>query len=289
MGMAMPSKTLFLARLDGGQVASPTTSSATGTGAFLLDPGRHTMAYQLTYQGLESGGARTVALFNFGRGRNGALLEVLCGGQASPCPDGASATISGSFSEIEKRRFDNVINGELDSERVYVEIEGRDGKPEIRGQLAPNGAMVPYRDFVAHLTPLATLARQKGAHGSGSGTAIMSEVYLPGGVVSMFYVVTVAGASGPPTRALLVGVPAGKDGASPGAFKPKLVLPAPKIAKSRSSDGGTLSGAYKVARGKAGAPLPAELIAAGSKEIGLVVSTSRAPDGELFGTFMPVN
>ena len=55
--MGMPANTLFLAQLNAEQVASGSTSSATGTGVFLLDPVQHTLEYHLTYQGLEAGGA----------------------------------------------------------------------------------------------------------------------------------------------------------------------------------------------------------------------------------------
>src|SRR5438094_4705586 len=68
---AMPMKTLLLAQLDGKQVVGHSASTATGTGAFVLDPARHTVTYDLTYQGLESGGARSIALHNFGAGKTG--------------------------------------------------------------------------------------------------------------------------------------------------------------------------------------------------------------------------
>src|SRR5580700_7595041 len=43
VGMAMPTNTLLVAQLDAKQVAGPSSSSATGTGAFLLDPVQHTL------------------------------------------------------------------------------------------------------------------------------------------------------------------------------------------------------------------------------------------------------
>jgi hypothetical protein len=49
-----------------------------GTGAFLLDAAQHTSSY-LTYQGLDAGGAKSIALYNFGRGKNGARIATLCG------------------------------------------------------------------------------------------------------------------------------------------------------------------------------------------------------------------
>jgi hypothetical protein len=71
MRMAMAKTTLLLAQLDATQVVGGSSSSATGTGAFLLDPSQHTLAYSLTYQGLEAGGSKSIALYNFGKGKNG--------------------------------------------------------------------------------------------------------------------------------------------------------------------------------------------------------------------------
>ena len=53
MGMAMARTTLIVAQLDGRQVVGGGSSSATGTGTFLLDPSTRTLNYNLTYEGLE--------------------------------------------------------------------------------------------------------------------------------------------------------------------------------------------------------------------------------------------
>ena len=63
-GMSMAANTLFIAQLDAKQVVGGSASSATGTGAFMLDKKRM-MQYRLTYQGLDTP-AKSIALYNFG-------------------------------------------------------------------------------------------------------------------------------------------------------------------------------------------------------------------------------
>src|SRR5271169_1105326 len=85
-GMAMPTNTLLVARLNAQQVVGGGSSRATGTGAFLLDPVQHTLAYSLTYQGLQAGAPKSIALYNFGKGKNGEVIKTLCGPGTQPCP-----------------------------------------------------------------------------------------------------------------------------------------------------------------------------------------------------------
>ena len=279
MGMGMAKTTLLLAQLDAKQVVVGSASSATGTGAFLLDPTRHALEYRLTYQGLDSGGAKSIALYNFGKGKNGDAVKTLCGADAPPCPGGASATISGNFERGDSRAFDNKLVGEFDAGRVYVEIVGGDGKPEIRGQLGPNGAMVTVMSYVARLAPV------EGADSKGEGTAVVSETYLPGGKVSVFYAATVAGTSGAPIRAALVAGPASKAR----DFTPRTELPQLKLNLSRNKEtGGSLSGLYEVNDAAPTALLATRLARAGAGESGIVVTTSRFPKGELYGALVPV-
>ena len=49
---------------------------------------------------------------------------------------------------------------------------------------------VAFSRLVAHLAPRA------GSDSQGSGTAVLSETYLPAGKVSVFYTLTVAGTTG---------------------------------------------------------------------------------------------
>ena len=205
---------------------------------------------------------------------------MLCGAGTQPCPNGTSASISGRFENADGRALDNTLIGELDSERVYVEIVGGNGKPEIRGQLAPNGAMVKVANYVAHLAP----AAGSGAH--GSGTAIVSETYLPNGKISVFYAATVAGTSGAPTNAALVG------GRAPQArvFRARAALPRLKLRTSRDKEmGGSLSGLYEVSSAAPNALFAARLLSKGDGEAGIVVTTSRFPKGELYGVLVPVH
>ena len=57
---------MFVAQLDAKQVVGGSSSKATGTGAFLIDGKKRTLAYSLTYEGLSSGRAGRIALYNFG-------------------------------------------------------------------------------------------------------------------------------------------------------------------------------------------------------------------------------
>lgn len=275
MRMTMSTKTLLIAQLDAKQVAGASASSATGTGAFLLDAVQHTLEFRVTYQGLDAGGAKSIGLYNFGKGKNGERVKELCGVVTQPCPDSASATISGRFERGDDRALDNHLIGEFDSERIYVEIVGTNGKPEIRGQLAPNTAMVPVANYVAYLAPIA------GSNSKASGTAIFSETYLPGGKVSVSYAVTVAETSGAPTGAALATNPAPK--------ARRMALPKLKLRFSRDKEtGGSLTGLYEVNSAAPDAVLVTRHPTSVQSEAGLVVTTSRFPNGELYGVLMPV-
>lgn len=279
--MRMASHTLLLAQLDGAQVVPASGSDATGTGAFLLDPRHHILGYQLTYQGVVSG-AKAIVLRNFGKGANGPVIGVLCGEGARPCPSGAGATISGSIDRAVGRPFDNPLVSEFDSERVYVELTSNSGKAEIRGQLSPNSAMVPVSNFVAHLAPA------EGAASRGTGTAILSEVRLPDGKVSVFYAATVADTAGTPLNAALVGVPA-RPVPRARAFTLQMALPELKLKVPRNrTGGGSFDGLYNVDTHAANGLFATRILALGNKEVGIVVTTSRFPNGELYGAFEPV-
>lgn len=279
MGMAMPATTLLAAQLDAAQVAGGSRSRASGTGAFLLDPVRRTLAFQLTYQGLENGPARSIALRNFGKGRDGEAVRVLCGDGGPACPGGSSATIEADVASDDRRPLDNALIGEFDSERVYVEIVGGDGKPEIRGQLAPNGAMVMVTSYVAHLAPDA------GVDSKGAGTAILSETHLPGGQVNVFFAATVSTPAGVVKAAGLVADAKGKHrGFGAGAALPQLKV-------SYSADpaaGGSLAALYVAPEARSDAPLAARLVKLGNGSVGVIVATSKYPAGELYGVLVPV-
>jgi len=275
-GMKMSMNTLFVAQLDAKQVVggSTSTATATGTGAFLLDRTQRTLEFNLTYEGLASGGAQNIAIHNFGQGKNGEVVTVLCGGDARPCLDGPSATISDRLG----RPLDSNLLGEFASERTYVEIVGRDGKPEIRGQLSPNSAMVKVTNYTVHLTPT------EGTDSKGTGTAVVSETHLPGGKVSVFYAATVAGTSGAPTNAALVNGPTPQER----MFTSRSALPKMLRSSSDKKSGGSLTGVYEVNRDAPTALSVTRLMAEKKGESGMVVTTSRFPNGELYGALVSV-
>lgn len=284
-GMGHGGTPLFVAQATAAKTVPASSSSATATGAFLVDPARRTVRYDLTYHGLEKGPARSIALHNFGEGGNGALVHTICGGD-QPCPDGPSANLTGTWDGKGPVPLDGKLLGEFASARVYVQIVGGTGKPEVRGQLEPNGAMVPVKNFVAHLEPA------PGADTRGVGTAVLSEVHFADGRVSVFYEVTVAGTSGAPKSAALVGVPADPAGpaASARKFTSRNALPKLRLLPSRTAaTGGTMTGQYEVKDKQADALFVTRMMAARSAEVGIAVSTSRFPEGELYGVFKPVN
>jgi CHRD domain-containing protein len=280
MEMRMPDRTLLVAQLNARQVAGRSVSAATGTGVFLLDPHARTFEYRLTYDGLETGGARSITLHNFAPGRDGETIDVLCGSDMHACPPGASATISGSVHQDDRRAFDNRLVGEFDSGRIYVEIVGGNGKAEIRGQLSPDALMVPVMSYVARLAPI--------AGGTGSGTAVLTEAYFRD-KMAVSYAVTVAGASGSPVKASLVGV-AAESTRQVRVYNARLALPGLKLLSSKKTGatGGSISGGYEVVTGKGDGPSPRQLLRQGTQEVGIVVTTRAHPEGELYGTFEPV-
>lgn len=278
-GMKMAKNTLLVAQLDAKQVVGGSGSTATGTGAFLLDSAQRTLTFDLTYEGLSSGSPKSIALYNFGRGKSGEVVKVLCGADGRPCPNAASATITGRVERGDGRELDNNLLGEFGSDRVYVEIAGADGKPEIRGQLLPNGAMVRVSNYVVNLAPV------EGTDSKGSGTAVVSETHLPGGKVSVSYAATVAGTAGAPTNAALVNGPTPKAR----AFTERSALPKMQLRSARDKKtGGSLKGTYKINSAEPSALFATRLVAAGKGESGMVVTTSRFPNGELYGALVPV-
>jgi hypothetical protein len=275
---------LFLARMQADKVVPSRPSTATATGAFLVDPVKLTVSYDLTYYGLEYGPAQSIGLYNFGAGKNGSLVHTICGASDRACPQLPSANVIGVWDGKGNVKVDSHLLSEFASARIYVEIVGGDGKREIRGQLEPNGSMVLVKNFVAHL------AGMPSSQSRGTGTAVLSEVHYSDGLVSVFYQATVADTNGTPTKAALVGVP-DADTAVPSNRLAKVApLPKMKVLPSKATPaGGTLTGTYQVDSDKDDGPTATKLLSIGTREVGIVVSTSKFPDGEIYGVFKPVH
>jgi hypothetical protein len=274
-GHAHGGTTLFLAQIDAAHVVPPGNSAGSATGAFLVNPAKRSIDYELTFHALQRPPQR-IELHNFDVGGNGALIRTICGGDAPKCPDADSASLAGTWDGRGPVALDQELLGELASGRVYVEIVGGDGKPEIRGQLEANNAMVPVKNFVAHLSAA------PGADSRGVGTAVVSEVHFAGGRIAVFYRVTVAGTSGAPSSAAL----------SPGPATDRVpernVLPEMTIsAVSGAPGGGTMTGQYEAASASREAPFATRLAATG-QSVGVVVLTTKFPAGELYGVLKPV-
>jgi hypothetical protein len=273
MAMEMAKNTLLVAQLNGAQVAGGSRSHATGTAAFLLDPTTHGLTYSATYRGLDADRAGTIGLYNFGPGQNGKLVHVICGQGAAPCPTGRAATISGRI-ELDRGAMADRLISEFDTGRVYIEIADQSGLPEIRGQFAPNTAMAPTASYIAELRPAA------GVDSRGTGTAVLSQVYLPGRKVAVFYAVTVANTSGQPTGVAVAG-------RAPGIAE---LMALPRSIEAATPTGGTLTNRFELPGAPRGtqAALTRRLRSLSTTTGTLIVITSRAPKGELYGTLMPI-
>jgi CHRD domain len=276
---------LFVAAATGNQVVPPNTSSASATGAFLVDATERRVTYELTYHGLENGPPQRIELHNFGAGGNGPRVYTLCGDDGAACPKAVSGNITGSWDQTSKNatQLDTKMLGEFASARIYIEVVGGNERAEIRAQLEPNGAMIPVRNFVAHL------ASTRG--GNGTGTAVLSEAQFADGRVSVMYHVTVAETQGTPDGVALVGV-SGAVGAAaqPPRFPRSTALPSLKVLSSKTpARGGTLTGQYEARQERTDAVLATKLLSAGNRDVGITVRTSRFPEGELFGVFKPVH
>lgn len=267
---------LFLARANGGEVVPPRTTKASATAALIVDIDRQQVRYDLTYGGLERGPATRIALYNFDSGRNGARVALICGSGTRGCPAGRGAHLAGT---IPTEPWRGPLLAELAAGRIYVQIDSG-GRPEIRGQLAPNMAMVRSRTYLATLAP-------SGVPGAtGAGTAVMSETYLPDDRVAVEYHVTVAGTSGTPEAASLAAV-SGPQLMALGTARIE-ALPTRRVQLSaRPRDGATFAGGYTAAGADQRQKLVNFMMANNRRPV-LTISTSRFPRGELIGEFVPV-
>jgi hypothetical protein len=271
---------LFVVQAEARSTVPPARSEGSATGAFVVDVAKGTMEYDLTFAGLPAEGPRAIALYNSGPGANGRLVRALCD-SATPCPTSAEANLTGRWTQREIR-LDPALLSELASGRIYLEIAGREGQPELRGQLEPNGAMAPVRNFMAHLTP----ASERDTSGA-VGTAVVSEVHLPNGQVSLFYRVTVAKTRTRPVSASLVGVAARADTSTRGFLRlpaARTLVALPRRAPSR---GGTLTAQVTVPARRRPSPVPS-LLLPGRQGVGIVVTTEAMPRGELYGSLRSV-
>ena len=277
-GMHMGGPVLFLGRANGAQVVPRQSSAATATAAIVIDRAQGQLRYDITYNGLERGVATRIGLYNFGAGGNGATVALLCGGGDAPaCPERSSARLAGTAA----LRPGGPLLSEFASGRVYLQIDSGDGRPEIRGQLDANGAMVASRIYLARLAPRAE------AGATGEGTAVLSETYLPDDRVAVEYSVTIAGTSGRPEEVALIGVASPGDAAAARYVRSSRLPTALRLFSAAARNGGSFSGNYVVRRSDRSALL-ADKLRDARQAPALAVRTSRFPNGELVGLFEPV-
>jgi hypothetical protein len=271
---------LFLAQADGAGVApEPVKTGGSATGAFIVDRGDHGLSFDLTYHGLETGSPSRIALYNSGSGRNGPMVAPICGSGFSPCPERPAARISGTLGD---KVFPPRLLSEFASGRIYLQIDGPQGRAELRGQLEPNGAMVPNRNFIAPLLP------RPGSGGTGEGTAVLSETYLPGGRIEVEFSVTVAGTTGEPEAVSLGSAPQASLFRTTRFVAARRLPVEDKGPGTRRRGGGTIAGRYVARTATEKAQLTVGNLMSAANSPTIAVRTSRIPEGELIGVFRPV-
>ena len=190
--------TFLAARLEASNVVPPSESPGSGTAVFLFSEQdrRSTLAYQLTYATLASPDVRSITLRNFGTGKEGRIVHVICGQESQKCHDAADSTLRGSWSSEDSRMpLTPDLWAELANRRIYIEIETARGK-EIRSQLGASPFMVMAREAQVDLHGL-------GESEGTSGTAALRLVQIRG-QMQLGVVLTVAGAREDPTSVALV-------------------------------------------------------------------------------------
>lgn len=173
----------FTANLDGAQQNPPVTTSARGTGAFVLNPARTEIRWYITYRNL-SGTLSAGGHFHIAdSGRNGPVVKNIASGG-----DPAFATINGVWSTTDATQ--PLTRAHVDSlfaRKSYVNFHtSANPSGEVRGQLVLQGGT----GFVARLNgaqqnpPVTT---------SGSGTGSFS---LNGARTELKYNITYINLSG---------------------------------------------------------------------------------------------
>jgi hypothetical protein len=121
----------FTATLTGAQENPPVTTTASGTGAFTLNPERTELKYDITYRDL-SGPLSAGGHFHTGAtGTNGSVRRNIASGG-----DPASATISGVWRSTDAQPLTRAFVDSLLLGRIYVNFHTQaNGTGEIRGQL----------------------------------------------------------------------------------------------------------------------------------------------------------
>jgi len=191
--------TLLAARIDASNVVTPSKSSGSGTGVFVFSAKdrQSALSYQLSYATLTSPEVRSITLKNFGAGKDGLVVHVICGEEAKKCPTGTDGTLRGSWSSQDSRPpLTEPLWTELANRRIYVEVETANGK-EIRSQLGANPFMVMAKEGLADL-------RGTGAAESATGTAAVRLIKIHG-KFELQLLFTVAGARQYPTKIALLG------------------------------------------------------------------------------------
>jgi hypothetical protein len=170
------SRSSFLAaRLEASNVVPPSTSPGSGSGVFVFSAKGHqsALSYQLSYATLASPEVRSITLNNFGAGKDGKVVHVICGEEAKKCPTGTDATLRGVWSSEDARLpLTELLWTELANRRIYIEIQTAKGK-EIRSQLGANPFMVMAQEGLADL-------RGTGAAESATGTAAVRLITIRG-------------------------------------------------------------------------------------------------------------
>ncbi len=172
----------FQAVIDGAHENPPVSTSAGGTGVFVLDETRTRLDYWVTYRGLTGALSSGGELRTGEAGANGPVVHMI----ASP-GDAASATIAGSWKATDNQPLTGALVDSLIAGRMYANFTtaGHQGG-EICGQLVLSAGI----GFVALLDSAQENPPTR-ARASGTGSFVLHE-----GRDGVTYVLTYIGLTG---------------------------------------------------------------------------------------------
>ena len=212
----------FEANLDGSQQVPPVTTTAGGTGVFVLDNSRTRIDYWVTYRGLSGTLSAGGHVHTGSPGRNGAIVRDLASNG-----DAASATVKGSWTSsdinqpLTSTMIDSLVGG-----RAYVNFHTTANTGgEIRGQLILKGGI----GFVASLE-----GSKENPPTASNATAVGSFI-LNSARNQVTYALTYIGLASPLTAGGHIHV--GSPGRNGGIVR--------NIASGGDSASGTVSGVWK--------------------------------------------
>lgn len=121
----------FMAEMEGDHEAPPVITSASGTGAFVLNAARTELTFDITVNGL-SGPITSAHFHNAAEGVNGQIVRAITSSYSAN-------TASGVWKNTDSEPLTLALVDELDAGRIYVNVHtSANSGGEIRGQVIAN-------------------------------------------------------------------------------------------------------------------------------------------------------